>query len=66
MGDGGNAYGAASYIYYKNNKFNHLKNKISNVYLGPSFGNDYVKSVLGKHNDNIEYYKSNNVTRDKK
>ena len=64
MGDGGNAYGAAAYIYYKNNKFNHLKNRISNVYLGPSFGNDYVKSVLYKHNDNIEYYKSNNVTRD--
>lgn len=64
MGDGGNAYGAASYIYFKGNKFIPLKHKIKNVYLGPSFNNNYVLKMLEKNRRKVQYYKSRNVARE--
>ncbi len=63
MGDGGNAFGAAIYTYFKENRFNPEKNKIKNVYLGPSFDNEYVLKMLND-TDKIEFYKSNNVPQE--
>jgi carbamoyltransferase len=63
MGDGGNAYGAAIYTYFKKRDFDPIKNKIQNVYLGPSFDNEYVFNML-KNNDKIEFYKSHNIPQE--
>jgi carbamoyltransferase len=64
MGDGGNAFGAACYVYFQKNKFNSKKFKIKNVYFGPSYDNNYVKKVLNQKIDKISFYKSENIAHD--
>ena len=59
-GDGGSAVGCAQYLYYihKKNKrtveqdSERIKN---NVYVGPSFSNDVIKSFLEENNVDYEY-----------
>ena len=59
-GDGGSAVGCAQYLYYihKKNKrtveqdSERIKN---NVYVGPSFSNDVIKSFLEENNIDYEY-----------
>ena len=63
MGDGGNAFGAASYIYHQKNKYFASKTRIKDVYLGPSYSNNYIENVL-KNYKTVEYHKSNNVSYD--
>ena len=63
MGDGGNAFGAASYIYHQKNKYLASKTRIKDVYLGPSYSNNYIENVL-KNYKTVEYHKSNNVSYD--
>jgi len=62
MGDGGNAYGAAVYSFYKNNKF--VPEKITNVYFGPEFTNDYIKNVLTSNKKQIQFELSKNICKD--
>lgn len=64
MGDGGNAYGAAAYEYYKTNEYIPSATKTQNVYYGPGFDNDYVLKLLEKHSNEVEFYKSENVSKD--
>ncbi len=61
MSDGGNAYGAAVYSYFKENKLTPLKTK--NVYLGPKFENEYIENMLIKNNK-VEYFLSDDVCKD--
>ena len=62
MSDGGNAYGAASYIYYQQNKLIPVSTK--NVYLGPEFENKYIESMLIKNNKKVEYFLSKDICKD--
>ena len=62
MGDGGNAYGAAVYSYYKENKFDTVKTK--NVYFGPEFTTEYIENMLIKNKNKVEYALSNDVCKD--
>ena len=62
MGDGGNAYGAAAYLYFKEGQVNPVK--IKNVYLGPEFTNKYIETMLFKHNDTVKYNLSKNICKD--
>jgi carbamoyltransferase len=62
MSDGGNAYGAAAYSYFKENKLNPIKTK--NVYLGPEFENEYIANMLIENNNTVEYFLSDDVCKD--
>jgi len=59
-GDGGSAVGCAQYLYYchKKNKRKIEQNSeriINNIYVGPSFSNDEIKSFLEENNIDYEY-----------
>ncbi len=62
MGDGGNAYGAAIYIYHQKN--NYYPKKLENVYFGPEFSNEYIKDMLENYKDKVEFYKTENVAKE--
>ena len=60
-GDGGSAIGCAQYLYYIHKKQrriivqDHAKRIQENVYVGPSFSNDEIKSFLEENNIHYEY-----------
>ena len=60
-GDGGSAIGCAQYLYYTHKKQrriivqDHAKRIQENVYVGPSFSNDEIKSFLEENNIDYEY-----------
>jgi len=59
-GDGGSAVGCAQYLYYIHNKNKRTIEQISeriknNIYVGPSFSNDVIKSFLEENNIDYEY-----------
>jgi carbamoyltransferase len=59
-GDGGSAVGCAQYLYYIHNKNKRTVEQNSeriknNVYVGPSFSNDVIKSFLEENNIDYEY-----------
>ena len=60
-GDGGSAIGCAQYLYYIHKKQrriivqDHAKRIQENVYVGPSFYNDEIKSFLEENNIDYEY-----------
>jgi carbamoyltransferase len=59
-GDGGSAVGCAQYLYYIHNKNKRTVEQDSeriknNVYVGPSFSNDVIKSFLEENNIDYEY-----------
>ena len=59
-GDAGSAVGCAQYLYYVHNKNKRTVQQNSeriknNVYVGPSFSNDVIKSFLEENNINYEY-----------
>ena len=60
-GDGGSAIGCAQYLYYIHKKQrriivqDHAKRIQENVYVGPSFSNDEIKSFLEENNIDYEY-----------
>ena len=59
-GDGGSAVGCAQYLYYIHNKNKRTVEQNSeriknNVYVGPSFSNDVIKSFLEENNVDYEY-----------
>ena len=60
-GDGGSAVGCAQYLYYIHKKQrriivqDHAKRIQENVYVGPSFSNDEIKSFLEENNIDYEY-----------
>ena len=60
-GDGGSAIGCAQYLYYIHKKQrriivqDHAKRIQENVYVGPSFSNDEIKSFLEENNIVYEY-----------
>ena len=59
-GDGGSAVGCAQYLYYIHNKNKRTIEQISekiknNIYVGPSFSNDLIKSFLDENNIDYEY-----------
>ena len=62
MGDGGNAYGSAAFVYFSKNK--HIPLKTKNVYLGPEFSNQYIKKMLDRHKDKVEFYLSKDICKD--
>ena len=62
MGDGGNAYGAAAYSYFKNHSYN--PKKTTNVYFGPEFSNKQVKSILNNYMEKIDFHFSDNITQE--
>lgn len=62
MGDGGNAYGAAAYSYFKNHPY--YPKKTTNVYLGPEFSNKQVKSALNNYMEKIDFHISDNITQE--
>jgi len=62
MGDGGNAYGAAAYSYFQENKLNFVKT--NNIYFGPEFSNKYIENMLIQNDDKVEYFLSTNVCKD--
>jgi len=64
MGDGGNAYGAAAYLYYQRHPFVPAKTQFSNVYFGPEFDNDYIRAMLEKHETEVEYKLSDSVAQE--
>jgi carbamoyltransferase len=59
MGDGGNAYGAAAYVYFQTKKF-HVE-KTENVYLGPEFSNESIEKMLVQYCDSVEYHLSSDI-----
>jgi carbamoyltransferase len=61
MGDGGNSYGAAAFCYFKKNKFLPEALKTKNVSYGPKFSNRYIKNMLDKFSDTIEFKLSDSV-----
>jgi len=63
MGDGGNAYGAAILAYRKDATTPPPYERITDVYLGPSFTNDEVEAELKKHAD-ISYEKVSDITKE--
>lgn len=62
MGDGGNAYGAAAYLYFKEN--NLYPRKTKDVYLGPEFTNEYILRMLNHNQDKVEFVLSDNICKD--
>ena len=60
-GDGGSAIGCAQYLYYIHKKQrriivqDHAKRIQENVYVGPSYSNDEIKSFLEENNIDYEY-----------
>ena len=59
-GDAGSAIGCAQYLYYIHNKNKRTVEQNSeriknNVYVGPSFSNDVIKSFLEENNIDYEY-----------
>ena len=60
-GDGGSAIGCAQYLYYIHKKQrriivqDHAKRIQENVYVGPSFSNDEIRSFLEENNIDYEY-----------
>ena len=62
MGDGGNAFGAAIYSYFKENTFNIIK--VKNIYFGPEFTNEYIGNMLIQNNDKVECILSDDVCKD--
>ena len=59
-GDAGSAVGCAQYLYYVHNKNKRTVQQNSeriknNVYIGPSFSNDAIKSFLEENNIDYEY-----------
>ena len=64
MGDGGNAFGAAANLYYSTNKYIPEITKTKAIYYGPEFSNKYIKNILKKASDNVEFYLSNNTPLD--
>ena len=60
-GDGGSAIGCAQYLYYIHKKQrriivqDHAKRIQENIYVGPSFSNDEIKSFLEENNIDYEY-----------
>jgi len=60
-GDGGSAVGCAQYLYYIHKKQrriivqDHAKRIQENIYVGPSFSNDEIKSFLEENNIHYEY-----------
>lgn len=60
-GDAGSAIGCAQYLYYCHFKQNRIRKNSSlmiqnNVYLGPSYSNEEIKSFLDSNNIKYEYY----------
>jgi carbamoyltransferase len=61
-GDGGSAVGCAQYLYYIHKKQrriivqDHAKRIQENVYVGPSFSNDEIKSFLEENDIDYEYH----------
>ena len=61
-GDGGSAVGCAQYLYYIHKKQkriivqDHAKRIQENIYVGPSFSNDEIKSFLEENDIDYEYY----------
>jgi len=62
MGDGGNAYGAAAFVYFSKYKYTPVKTE--NVYLGPEFSNHYVEKMLNAHKDKVNFHLSKDVCKD--
>ncbi len=62
MGDGGNAYGAAAYSYYKELELK--PDGIKNVFFGPEFSNAYIGEMLENHKDQVEYHLSEDVYKE--
>ena len=62
MGDGGNAYGAAAYSYYKEQKLEPAR--IKNVFFGPEFSNEYIGKMLEKHKNQVQYHLSEDVYKE--
>jgi carbamoyltransferase len=61
-GDGGSAVGCAQYLYYIHKKQrriivqDHAKRIQENIYVGPSFSNDEIKSFLEENDIDYEYH----------
>ena len=61
-GDGGSAVGCAQYLHYIHNKQkwiieqDHAKRIQENIYVGPSFSNDEIKSFLEENDIDYEYH----------
>jgi carbamoyltransferase len=61
-GDGGSAIGCAQYLYYIHKKQrriivqDHAKRIQENIYVGPSFSNDEIKSFLEENDIDYEYH----------
>lgn len=64
MGDGGNAYGAAAYLYYQRYPFIPETACFSNVYFGPEFDNEYILAMLKKHEAEVEFRLSDSVAQE--
>lgn len=61
MGDGGNAYGAAAYEYFKDHTYNPAR--IKDVYLGPEFSNSEIEKILSSYPE-LTFEKSTNIAKD--
>lgn len=61
MGDGGNAYGAAAYEYFKTTSY--TPHRIQNVYLGPDFSNEEIEKILSTYPE-LTFTKSNDIAKD--
>lgn len=64
MGDGGNAYGAAAYLYYQRHPFVPEISRFTNVYFGPEFDNDYIRAMLERHSEEVEFRFSDSVEKE--
>ena len=63
MGDGGLAIGSAMLANYDLNGIS--KYNFKNVYFGPRFSNDYIKTALENSNlENVSYEYINNIERE--
>jgi carbamoyltransferase len=63
MGDGGLAMGSAMLANYELNGIS--KYNFKNVYLGPQFSNDYIKTALENRNlENVSYEYIENIERE--
>ena len=65
-GDAGSAVGAAQYLYYvyhKNSKkiSNNTQSIIQNVYVGPSFNNEEIKTFLDSKNISYESFENSEL-----
>lgn len=61
MGDGGNAYGAAAYSYFKDHPY--TPSRINSVYFGPEFSNDEIRKILSSYPE-LTFEKSNDIAKD--